>query len=109
MRDPSLAPFPVPVHPPLIVQPTRPILFGLTRANRAKGASQTRVHSLWEDVLIPGSFEYHRPTHLSEAVALLGQFDSDARLIAGGHSLIPMMKLRLAVQAISSTSEESPN
>jgi aerobic carbon-monoxide dehydrogenase medium subunit len=47
--------------------------------------------------LIPGSFEYHRPTDLSEAVALLGQFDPDARLIAGGHSLIPMMKLRLAV------------
>jgi aerobic carbon-monoxide dehydrogenase medium subunit len=47
--------------------------------------------------LIPGSFEYHRPANLSEAVALLGQFDSEARLIAGGHSLIPMMKLRLAV------------
>jgi carbon-monoxide dehydrogenase medium subunit len=49
-----------------------------------------------EDVLIPGSFEYHRPANLSEAVALLGQLDSDARVIAGGHSLIPMMKLRLA-------------
>ena len=47
--------------------------------------------------MIPGSFEYHRPANLSEAIALLGQFDSDARLIAGGHSLIPMMKLRLAV------------
>jgi aerobic carbon-monoxide dehydrogenase medium subunit len=47
--------------------------------------------------LIPRSFEYHRPTDLSEAVALLGKFDPDARLIAGGHSLIPMMKLRLAV------------
>jgi aerobic carbon-monoxide dehydrogenase medium subunit len=47
--------------------------------------------------LIPGTFEYHRPANLSEAIALLGQFDSDARLIAGGHSLIPMMKLRLAV------------
>jgi aerobic carbon-monoxide dehydrogenase medium subunit len=46
--------------------------------------------------LIPGSFEYHRPANLSEAVALLGQLDSDARVIAGGHSLIPMMKLRLA-------------
>ena len=46
--------------------------------------------------MIPGSFEYHRPANLSEAVALLGQLDSDARLIAGGHSLIPMMKLRLA-------------
>ena len=47
--------------------------------------------------MIPGSFEYHRPANLSEAIALLGQFDSDARLVAGGHSLIPMMKLRLAV------------
>jgi carbon-monoxide dehydrogenase medium subunit len=47
--------------------------------------------------LIPGSFEYHRPANLSEAVALLGQLDSDARVIAGGHSLIPMMKLRMAV------------
>jgi aerobic carbon-monoxide dehydrogenase medium subunit len=47
--------------------------------------------------LIPGSFEYHRPANLSEAVALLGRLDSDARLIAGGHSLIPMMKLRLAM------------
>jgi carbon-monoxide dehydrogenase medium subunit len=51
----------------------------------------------WEDVVIPGSFEYYRPANLSEAVALLGRFDPDARLIAGGHSLIPMMKLRLAV------------
>ena len=47
--------------------------------------------------MIPGSFEYHRPSNLSEAIALLARFDSDARLIAGGHSLIPMMKLRLAV------------
>jgi carbon-monoxide dehydrogenase medium subunit len=46
--------------------------------------------------LIPGSFEYHRPANLSEVVALLGRLDSDARVIAGGHSLIPMMKLRLA-------------
>ena len=46
--------------------------------------------------MIPGSFEYHRPASLAEAVALLGQLDSDARVIAGGHSLIPMMKLRLA-------------
>ena len=46
--------------------------------------------------MIPGSFEYHRPASLSEAVALLGRLDSDARVIAGGHSLIPMMKLRLA-------------
>jgi aerobic carbon-monoxide dehydrogenase medium subunit len=47
--------------------------------------------------LIPGSFEYHSPSSLSEAVALLGRLDSEARVIAGGHSLIPMMKLRLAM------------
>ena len=46
--------------------------------------------------MIPGSFEYHRPAGLAEAVALLGKLDSEARVIAGGHSLIPMMKLRLA-------------
>jgi carbon-monoxide dehydrogenase medium subunit len=46
--------------------------------------------------LIPGSFDYHRPNSLGEAVALLSSLDADARVIAGGHSLIPMMKLRLA-------------
>ena len=46
--------------------------------------------------MIPAPFEYHRPSTVSEAVALLGQLDSEARLLAGGHSLIPMMKLRLA-------------
>ena len=46
--------------------------------------------------MIPGSFDYHRPTSLSDAVALLSSLDADARVIAGGHSLIPMMKLRLA-------------
>ena len=46
--------------------------------------------------MIPGSFEYHRPSSIGEAVALLGRLDSEARLLAGGHSLIPMMKLRLA-------------
>ena len=46
--------------------------------------------------MIPGSFEYHRPSNLSQAVALIASLDSDARLLAGGHSLIPMMKLRLA-------------
>ena len=46
--------------------------------------------------MIPGSFEYHRPSTVGEAVALLGRLDSEARVLAGGHSLIPMMKLRLA-------------
>jgi carbon-monoxide dehydrogenase medium subunit len=46
--------------------------------------------------MIPGSFAYHRPSSVQEAVSLLGSLGDDARAIAGGHSLIPMMKLRLA-------------
>jgi carbon-monoxide dehydrogenase medium subunit len=46
--------------------------------------------------VITGTFDYHRPADLSEAIGLLSRLDSDARVIAGGHSLIPMMKLRLA-------------
>ncbi len=47
--------------------------------------------------VIPGRFEYHRPSSVDEAIGLLTQFGDDSRLLAGGHSLIPMMKYRLAV------------
>jgi aerobic carbon-monoxide dehydrogenase medium subunit len=50
-------------------------------------------------LVIPGSFEYHRPRSLSEAVALLADLGEEARPLGGGHSLIPMMKLRLAMPA----------
>jgi carbon-monoxide dehydrogenase medium subunit len=46
--------------------------------------------------LIPGAFEYHRPKSVADAVKLLGDLGEEARPLAGGHSLIPMMKLRLA-------------
>jgi len=49
--------------------------------------------------MIPGPFAYHRPASVKEAVSLLGSLGDDARAIAGGHSLIPMMKLRLASPA----------
>jgi aerobic carbon-monoxide dehydrogenase medium subunit len=49
--------------------------------------------------MIPGAFAYHRPSSVSEAVGLLAQFGDDGRALAGGHSLIPMMKLRLATPA----------
>ena len=49
--------------------------------------------------MIPGSFAYHRPTSVKEAVSLLAQWGDDGRALAGGHSLIPMMKLRLAMPA----------
>lgn len=46
--------------------------------------------------MIPGSFDYHAPSSLDEAIELLGKLGEDAKILAGGHSLIPMMKLRLA-------------
>jgi len=49
--------------------------------------------------VIPGSFEYHRPSSVQEAVSLLAKLGDDGRAIAGGHSLIPMMRLRLATPA----------
>jgi len=49
--------------------------------------------------MIPGAFAYHRPKSVNEAVGLLAQLGDDGRALAGGHSLIPMMKLRLATPA----------
>jgi len=46
--------------------------------------------------MIPGSFSYHRPASVGDAVKLLASLGEDARPLAGGHSLVPMMKLRLA-------------
>ncbi|MBO0904807.1 FAD binding domain-containing protein [Jiella sonneratiae] len=46
--------------------------------------------------MIPAAFEYHRPTDLQAALATLQEFGDEARVIAGGHSLVPMMKLRMA-------------
>jgi carbon-monoxide dehydrogenase medium subunit len=50
--------------------------------------------------MIPAAFEYIRPRRLADAVALLSQNGDDAKLIAGGHSLLPMMKLRFAQPAV---------
>lgn len=46
--------------------------------------------------MIPAAFEYYRPKDMAGVVALLQEHGDDARVIAGGHSLIPMMKLRMA-------------
>jgi len=45
---------------------------------------------------VPAPFEYERATSVDDAIALLERLGESARLIAGGHSLLPMMKLRLA-------------
>lgn len=46
--------------------------------------------------MLPGDFEYHKATTVDEALGLMGQYGDEAKIIAGGHSLIPLMKLRLA-------------
>jgi carbon-monoxide dehydrogenase medium subunit len=46
--------------------------------------------------MYPASFEYHAPTSVQDALGLMGRLKDDAKVLAGGHSLIPMMKLRLA-------------
>src|SRR5687767_15308642 len=45
---------------------------------------------------VPAPFEYERATSVDHALALLERHGPEARVIAGGHSLLPMMKLRLA-------------
>ncbi len=49
--------------------------------------------------MTPAVFEYHRPDTVAEVLALLGRFGDDGKVLAGGHSLVPMMKLRLAEPA----------
>jgi aerobic carbon-monoxide dehydrogenase medium subunit len=46
--------------------------------------------------MIPASFEYAAPASVAEAISLLQQHGEDAKILAGGHSLLPAMKLRLA-------------
>ena len=50
--------------------------------------------------MIPGSFDYLRANSVPEAVALLEQHGEDAKILAGGQSLIPLLRFRLAGQAI---------
>jgi carbon-monoxide dehydrogenase medium subunit len=65
---------------------------GFATRIRAKGAQKDEM----EDAMIPGQFNYHRPATLADAVKLLSTLGDEARPLAGGHSLVPMMKLRLA-------------
>jgi len=50
--------------------------------------------------VIPASFSYVRAESADDAVALLGEYGDEAKLIAGGHSLLPLMKLRLATPSV---------
>jgi carbon-monoxide dehydrogenase medium subunit len=50
--------------------------------------------------VIPAPFDYQRASSVDEAVGLLAEHGDDAKLLAGGHSLLPLMKLRLAAPAV---------
>lgn len=50
--------------------------------------------------MIPGAFDYHSPRSLDEALSLLQQHAGDAKILAGGQSLIPAMRFRLAMPSI---------
>ena len=50
--------------------------------------------------MIPNTFEYLSPQTLDEAISLLQQHGDEAKILSGGHSLIPMMKLRFATPEV---------
>ena len=50
--------------------------------------------------MIPAAFDYVRAGSADEAIALLGEHGDEAKLLAGGHSLLPLMKLRLAIPSV---------
>ena len=50
--------------------------------------------------MIPAAFDYHRAESAEDAIAQLVEHGDEAKLMAGGHSLVPMMKLRLAVPTV---------
>jgi len=54
------------------------------------------IKTLLGDHVIPPAFAYHAPRSIGEALNLLTELGDDAKLLAGGHSLLPMMKLRFA-------------
>ena len=50
--------------------------------------------------MIPAPFDYKRASSAAEAISLVGEYGEDAKFLAGGHSLLPLMKLRLAQPAV---------
>ncbi len=68
----------------------------LRRAGLGLKAARTGLTQKGATTMIPGAFEYHAPTSIAEATNLLATLGEDAKVLSGGQSLIPLMKLRLA-------------
>src|SRR6516162_1657282 len=68
-------------------------------APRAARVPQREPGNTKEKPVIPPSFEYYAPRSIGEALSLLSRLGSESKLLAGGHSLLPMMKLRFAQPA----------
>ncbi len=73
-------------------------LLRITLKRAGLSLTSTRAGQIQKGVttMIPGAFEYHAPSSLGEATALLAKLGDDAKVLSGGQSLIPLMKLRLA-------------
>ncbi|HEU5319733.1 MAG TPA: helix-turn-helix domain-containing protein, partial [Methylomirabilota bacterium] len=68
----------------------------LRRTGLSLRTVRTRLTQKGTTTMIPASFEYHAPGSIGEATALLARLGEDAKVLSGGQSLIPLMKLRLA-------------
>jgi len=68
----------------------------LRKAGLSFKTARTRPIQKGTTTMIPAAFDYHAPSSISEATALLAKLGEDAKVLSGGQSLIPLMKLRLA-------------
>jgi carbon-monoxide dehydrogenase medium subunit len=72
------------------------VRLALRKAGLRLTTGRTRLIQKGSTTMIPAAFEYHAPTSIGEATALLTKLGEDAKILSGGQSLIPLMKLRLA-------------
>src|SRR3989454_93318 len=72
------------------------IRVALRKAGLSLKTARTRLIQKGTTTMIPAAFEYHAPSTVGEATALLARLGEDAKILSGGQSLIPLMKLRLA-------------
>lgn len=72
----------------------------IVQAVRYAAEQMQRISTRQEPAMIPSAFAYHAPATLAEALSLLQQYGDEARVLAGGHSLLLAMKLRLAAPEV---------